>query len=614
MAISYEEFKRQAGGGTPTVAGPSSTPDVSQATPRQAGLGGFIQEVQEKFGKRANDLGEARASGQSKMSTALQAVGQTAGFVGDAAFAGVKAVTPQPVEDFASGAFKAVAEPVLSTDFAQDVMGGYEKFKQANPEAARNLEASLNIASLIPVGAAGAGAAKAGQVGFKGAKTLMSPGGIAKAAKGTMDIANKVTRPVAKGLGTTAKTLGSPVTKTIGAVAEGVSQASPTAKGLIEGAKNLAQRPGRIIERGVEAVTEKANQADAVKNMPILQKVFEAGVPENVVKAVSTVDKATPEGSDILKAYKEIVDIAKNNETRLGTKKRLEMPIGDRLVKQYELLEAKRKDVGKAIGEKVKELSRVADIDVTDTFDEIKAVLADNGMKITKEGKLVIPPGQLTPKQRNLVKELWDEVSGAGMTRSPRNLYDLDRTLSNLQREARFDGLDNVFLELPGGEERNVFGFFRDVFSNKLEQLDPSIKELNPEYKRLRDLADGVEETLIRETDLKALSGSDKAKFTPSTLRRITSEAVSQGKYEGIADLLDDVARELGYSGASPKELLDFSNAMKDIYGGSIPATGFQGILEGGLMNVPGNLMKAGAPNIKDQQKALEDLLDALNG
>lgn len=528
----------------------------------------FVQQVQQKFGQRAKELGEARASGQGIASTALQAVGQTAGLLAqDVPGAAVSTFTPEPVKDLGLKVIKSAAEP-----FAPAIQKGtelYGGFRERNPELARNLEASLNIASLVPVG----GGAKIGAEAVEaGAKT------------------------VARGAARTAESVVS----------------SPVVQGVVQGTKNIAQRPGRIIERAGEKVAQKAAERAAVNKTPILEKVFETGVDENVIRNIAGVDKTTPQGKDIIRGYKEVLDTAKTNETRMGSKKRLEIPAGERLIKQFELVDNKRKAVGEEIGERVKALSRDKNVDVSDSLGTVRTVFEENGIGFADDGSIVIPRGSFTSKQRTLIKELWDEISDGGETRSARQVYDLDRLLSTLQRESRFDGLDTVFLALPDGEERNVFSFLRDVFSSKLESVDPLIRELNPDYKKWRDLVDGLEDTLVREIDLKSLSKADRARFTPATLRRITSEAVSQGKFEAIAELLDDAARTLGYEGASPRDILEFATEMRKFYKGSVPKTGFQGIMSEGLLGAPGKLLEAGAPNIADQRKALEELIDAL--
>ena len=67
---------------------------------------------------------------------------------------------------------------------------------------------------------------------------------------------------------------------------------------------------------------------------------------------------------------------------------------------------------------------------------------------------------------------------------------------------------------------------------------------------------------------------ADQAEFAKVNLRRIFAENQSSAVYEDIVNQMDDWARVLGYTDASPKEIMDFSNetfpSRKDLLGSRI--------------------------------------------
>lgn len=117
---------------------------------------GFGSNVAADFSKRTNAAADVQMSNQNPVSKTLQTLGQGAGFVGDLVFEGAKAIAPQPVKDAVKGTLGAVA----STEPVQQGMQAYNDWKTSHPEAAGNLEATFNIASLFPGLKAGGKAAE----------------------------------------------------------------------------------------------------------------------------------------------------------------------------------------------------------------------------------------------------------------------------------------------------------------------------------------------------------------------------------------------------------------------------------------------------------------------
>lgn len=159
----------------------------ASAAPAPASAPGFTERVSQDFAKRNANVVDARSkvnSGQQSLASGLlQAGGQVAGLIGDVAFEGIKSITPQPIQDAVSGAASAVAQ----TAPVQQAVQNYEQWKSAHPEAAANLEAAINIGSLLPIGVgagtAGKAAATVGGTAVKGTGSAVTVAG--RALKGT---------------------------------------------------------------------------------------------------------------------------------------------------------------------------------------------------------------------------------------------------------------------------------------------------------------------------------------------------------------------------------------------------------------------------------------------
>src|SRR3990167_919918 len=129
-----------------------STPPVDVA-PRQSVAQKLRDGISGAFAKRVEGASEeifrAQEGEISPARAVLRTGGEAAGFVGDVAFEGIKAVAPESVEQFVSTGVEKVAK----TGIAQMISDKYNTFKQRFPEAAKDVEAIFNIGALIPVGA-----------------------------------------------------------------------------------------------------------------------------------------------------------------------------------------------------------------------------------------------------------------------------------------------------------------------------------------------------------------------------------------------------------------------------------------------------------------------------
>lgn len=95
----------------------------------------------------SNDTKKNLLQKQNPIETGLQSVGQGAGFIGDVAYAGINALTDRGLEK--------VATKVGENKDIQNVASKINDWAKNNPRAAADLQAVVDIASLMPVGKGG---------------------------------------------------------------------------------------------------------------------------------------------------------------------------------------------------------------------------------------------------------------------------------------------------------------------------------------------------------------------------------------------------------------------------------------------------------------------------
>lgn len=170
---------------------------VVQTQPKQENKG-FFGKIGDIINKGADNLGaitdKYAAGKQGLASSALQTAGEAASALTDIGMEGVKKVTPSFIKEPVKKAVQAVAEtqPVKSATEA------YSEWKNQHPEAAANLEATVNLASILPT-------TKAATTGLSVAETAASKAGTVL-EKSAAKSASKITDEFAKNLVTPIKT------------------------------------------------------------------------------------------------------------------------------------------------------------------------------------------------------------------------------------------------------------------------------------------------------------------------------------------------------------------------------------------------------------------------
>lgn len=190
--ITFDEFLKQSGGDASGIKVVGTSQDLHEpTTPQDAMKPNFFQRLKSDFAQRGQDVINAVDGGttnpdRNPLSAGLQVAGAVAGGAGDI------------IKETLSPAISAVADKVGSIpavqkfategagskvlDTADSLQSKYDAFAKAHPEAAKNLESTINIAGLLAgekpinagVDATISGAKNAGKAIATGAKTLES--------------------------------------------------------------------------------------------------------------------------------------------------------------------------------------------------------------------------------------------------------------------------------------------------------------------------------------------------------------------------------------------------------------------------------------------------------
>lgn len=152
----------------------------------------FLGSAKDIIKKRSEKMGEIVDRDQSLGSKVFQTVGNAAGALTDIGMEGLKRVTPEAIKEPIKAGIKKIAEK----ETIQGVLANYDSWKQQHPEAAANLEATVDIASILPsTKIAGLGIKSAEKATAKVGEKLIS-GAEKSIAQRTKDFALKLVKPL----------------------------------------------------------------------------------------------------------------------------------------------------------------------------------------------------------------------------------------------------------------------------------------------------------------------------------------------------------------------------------------------------------------------------------
>jgi len=391
--------------------------------------------------------------------------------------------------------------------------------------------------------------------------------------------------------------------------AKTLAQSSPV-RAATQAASDVGSTIGRILKRPVSAVQSKAYKAARIQSLPKnARPAVRVGIDDAVVDLAVQGDTPTRE------AMRKMVQMAETPQTARPTAGPASVA-SDVAVDQYRVIEAQRKAIGQQIGQLSDELPTLRNIDITPTQDVVIDVLRKNGIQLSPDGQLsAIDNMRVSDEQVAVLNKIWQKVTSK-QELSAKNLHELDQWFSSTQRTARrVDKIEDLYIKVPTPDgETNVpiYKFFRDAFGQRLDEVAPeNLRALNKQYRSLNNLTEDVEGTLVRNSKLETLQNVDIS--NPSTLRRMFGEAQSAEDFRLIYDQMDDLSRQLGFSGPRADELYYFANRIRDYYPDTIPATGLRANVGSSIKDIVGSALRIGDVKPADQQQALKQLLEMTN-
>lgn len=156
VAETYQSLKAQ----NPNLAQPSIQAAPNQLAPQPSFLGNLSNDLGQRATNLATNDANYAAGNVNPVSHALQDAGQVAGGFGDAFSEALGALDRTFTGGKIGGALNSGVHALAGTGAGQAVAKAVSDFSTAHPEAAANIGAVANIASLFPVGGAAGLAAK----------------------------------------------------------------------------------------------------------------------------------------------------------------------------------------------------------------------------------------------------------------------------------------------------------------------------------------------------------------------------------------------------------------------------------------------------------------------
>lgn len=489
------------------------------------------------FQKRASNIWNISQDNKSNfIEKSYQGAGQVAAATGDIVGRGLQGafrLLPDSIEKPIAEAGKSVIGAIAGSKSTQDTLSAYEQWKKSHPEAAANLESTVNIAG----GLLGSGITKSAGSSAVGLaeKAAVEAGTLAKSAtKGfggvLSDIADvgvlkTATKSAGERLGITNKILdkAGDVSPSLSTTVIDKAKTNPGFKGLIE-------------EAAKQGFSEKdINFLSSVgpKDKPVLRKMYDL-----TVKAQSDPRQVT-RAADVL---------------------------GDTVTGQVKQVQGLNAQAGKAVDMAAKSLKGQA-VDVAPIRDYITARLDDAGIKIAEDGTLDFENSVF--KNTPLIqKEIQKVVSSAPSGEDAYQLHIFKKSIDELVNY----GTGGEGLR---GTSANILKGIRNATDDVLDNTFQNYNAANSSFKLTRDFIDQAKEIVGKNVDLGTKEGSQAF---GQALRSAFSNNKSRGNVLKFIEELQNTGSNLGLKG-SGQNVLDqalFVNILEDTFG-SQAATGLAG-------------------------------------
>lgn len=537
MALTAEQKKRAQGyfekkdtsiGGSRQTVGDfiNSTSkelqDLSKPSLSSSFFGNLKNSLKERGAGAAKTLGQAAEGKITPLEGGAQLLGQGIGAVGDLAGNVLgTAAKATGISDIA----KDIGADILETDIgkqglqlAKQGADAYESWKQANPRAADNLEAVVNIASVLPVG-------KGAQVGTGIVKQA------AKQAAGKVDDVAKLAAKKIAPVGSALKTTKDFITSK----AADISEAAKGAK-----------------ERLPINIAEKKAQEAVLKSLPENgQKAARGGV---LPRDIQVVVGAKPMEKNI---FRKMVNAAKSYELDRSAPDPAQF-VGKQLRSRFEKLDKARQKVGEKLGDFASKITTEELPTRLSVLGRLQEVPGLKGLKINNKGMLDFSEtsmsGALTAPARKTINNAFKDVKGRSGTQIHKLRQELFEVLGGKKRA-------NVVLN---DTEEQALEAIRQGLADVLEKASPNYKKFNAEYAQIA--------TPIKEMRkyFKNIAGADDdiLDMKASILaRRLSSNAASTPEIKGMIRAIEKELKKRGFkSGVDIERLQDFYNAVSRYY------------------------------------------------
>lgn len=237
----------------------STVPQQGRMSDAISDVGGTAQRFIGRVGERVSKVGQILEAGKGdssirgQLQKGYQIAGQAAGAVADAGGAlleggALLALSPEQEQQVSEQGKALLATPggQMAMQALQSGMETWEEFKMNNPDLAANLEATVNLASLFPIGA-GARAVE------RGGAAVME--GVERAAPVVRDIARAGTNAVIDNAVPAAKAAADAAGDVAGKVVRGnaITEAGRVEQGT-EAARRVLQGKPEDLEQGIRAL------------------------------------------------------------------------------------------------------------------------------------------------------------------------------------------------------------------------------------------------------------------------------------------------------------------------------------------------------------------------
>lgn len=485
--------------------------------------------------KAAQTTADYKSGDQGLASSLIQGVGQAAntlgGAIGEIGTGIGKVVLPQKAEDAVGKGVGYVVGEVANTlkndEGVQNVTSAFRSWAEKHPEAAKNLGAVVDIASILPIGEL------AGQTVKK----------TASVAKNSLNAVEDVATSVAN--------------RTKNAVVKATETIMPENRTANKAFKSAID----------PVVTEKISVNPVLKST-VKEAEKQGFDPKDINFLASVSDTDKP-------ALKEMFDLTVKAQSDPRQIVRAGDKLGDNVVNQVRQVQALNSTAGKAVDETAKALKGIA-VDVAPLKNSIISTLDNAGIKITEDGVLDFG-GSVFKNTPKLQKEIARVIRSVPDGSDANQLHIFKKSIDELvDYGTAGEGLT--------GRSANILKSIRNSADEILDGNFPDYNAANTNYKYTRDFIDEAKTIAGKNADLSTKEG---AQAFGQALRGAFSNNKTRGNVLTFIENAQKVGKELGLSGAD-QNILDqaiFVQILENTFG-SPAATGLAGEVSKGIKKV----------------------------